>query len=73
MKAILQLGSFSTMMDVPDDRRRIYTLDPTQPMIVDYEKLPPTPDVVTPIRKLVFEFKTYLEKDIALYIFTSIE
>lgn len=73
MKAILKLGSFSTMMDVPEDRRRIYILDPTTPLVVDYEALPPELMLDQPISKLVFEFKTYLDKDIALYIFTGKE
>lgn len=73
MKAILQLGTFSTMIDVPETRRKIYVLDPTTPMITDFYKLPPTPSIEHPIMKLVFEFKTYLDKDIALYIYTGKE
>lgn len=73
MKAILRLGSFSTMMDVPDDRRKIHIPDPTHTLVIDYEKLPPEPSVAEKIHILVFEFKTYLDKDIALYIFTGKE
>lgn len=73
MKAILRLGSFTAMMDVPEDRRKIYIIDPTTPIIVDFDKLPPEPSLDQPISKLVFEFKNYLDRDIALYIYTGKE